>query len=109
MIRLLVCNAYVEFCGQRYKQDKGIPMGINPAVFMANYFLFYYECSFMQRLVDLIVAHPPMLDDMSLAEDIFRDETITVGPPTWVDTSPVPQELLGDVASDFHTTQHITC
>jgi hypothetical protein len=48
MIRLLVCNAYVEFCGQHYKQDKGIPMGINPAVFMANYFLFYYECSFMQ-------------------------------------------------------------
>jgi hypothetical protein len=98
MIRLLVCNAYVEFCGQRYKQDKGIPMEINPAVFMANYFLFYYECSFMQRLVDLIVAHPPMLDDMSLVEDNFRDETISVRPPTWVDTSPVPQELLGDVA-----------
>jgi hypothetical protein len=31
MIRLLMCNSYVQVCGQRYKQEKGIP-----AVFMVK-------------------------------------------------------------------------
>lgn len=29
-------------------------MGTNPAVHIANYFLFYYELAFMNRLVDLL-------------------------------------------------------
>jgi hypothetical protein len=87
-----------EFCGQRYKQEKGIPMGINPAVFMADYFLFQYDCSFMQRLADIIMANPPVLDDMSLADDLFRGGPVASGPPVWVPECPVPLELLGDMA-----------
>ncbi len=43
----------------RYKQDRGIPMGINPAVYMANYYLFHYEYSFVLRLVRLMEQTPP--------------------------------------------------
>jgi len=34
-------------------------MGINPAVFMANYYLFYYEFTFVQQLVDIIEQFTP--------------------------------------------------
>jgi hypothetical protein len=48
MICLLVRNSYVESCGQLYKQEKGISMGINPAMFMATYLLskqiLYLQC-----------------------------------------------------------------
>jgi hypothetical protein len=76
---VLVCSSFAEFCGQTYKQEKGIPMGINPAVFMANHFLFHYECSFMQLLADTIVAHPPVLDDMPLAEALLEVALLILG------------------------------
>jgi hypothetical protein len=47
MVQLLVSHAYVTFGEAVYHQTKGIPMGINPAVFMANYYLFYYEYLFI--------------------------------------------------------------
>jgi hypothetical protein len=50
MLRLLVTNSYVQFAGKVYRQAKGIPMGINPAVFLANYYLFYYEYRFWSGL-----------------------------------------------------------
>lgn len=34
-------------------------MGINPAVFMANYYLFYYEYTFVEQLVMLVESCPP--------------------------------------------------
>jgi hypothetical protein len=40
VVRLLCNNSYVRFGNNFFKQTKGIPMGINPAVFMANYYLF---------------------------------------------------------------------
>jgi hypothetical protein len=45
-------NSYVQLDG-RFKQICGIPMGINPAVYMANFYLYHYERSFLQRLLDL--------------------------------------------------------
>lgn len=40
MLKLLVTNSYVQFAGKVYYQARGIPMGINPAVFLANLYLF---------------------------------------------------------------------
>jgi hypothetical protein len=34
-------------------------MGINLAAFMADYYLFYYEFTFVKQLVDLIDTCPP--------------------------------------------------
>jgi hypothetical protein len=53
VVRLLTENSYVQFGGRFFKQTRGIPMGINPAVYMANFYLFYYERCFLQRLLDL--------------------------------------------------------
>jgi hypothetical protein len=55
VMRLLTENSYVQFGGRFFKQTRGIPMGINPAVYMANFYLFYYEQWFLQRLQALYV------------------------------------------------------
>ena len=47
----LIDSSFISFKGKVFKQNVGIPMGIDPAPFMANLFLFYYENRFM---VDLI-------------------------------------------------------
>jgi hypothetical protein len=60
VLRLLVENSYVRFGPYVYHQTRGIPMGINPAVFMANYYLFHYEYQFVYRLVQIIKAVPPV-------------------------------------------------
>ncbi|KAF6255477.1 hypothetical protein COO60DRAFT_1272461, partial [Scenedesmus sp. NREL 46B-D3] len=48
--RLLTENSYAQFGSRYYKQTRGIPTGINPAVYMANFYLFYYEHQFLLRL-----------------------------------------------------------
>jgi hypothetical protein len=40
VVQLLVENYYVRFGTSYYHQVCGIPMGINPAVFMANYYVY---------------------------------------------------------------------
>ena len=54
VVQLLVENSYVRFGDAYFHQTQGIPMGINPAVFMANYYLFDYEHQFVHRLVRII-------------------------------------------------------
>lgn len=49
---------YMRFCGEYFHQTRGIPLGINPAVDMANqpwanYYLFCYKLQFVQQLVTL--------------------------------------------------------
>lgn len=75
VLRLLVENSYVRFGHRVFKQTRGIPMGINPAVYMANYYLFYYEFTFIKQLVDLVVASqqtgiivPPQPSEIPVAE-----------------------------------------
>jgi hypothetical protein len=53
VLRLLVENSFVQFGGRFYKQTCGIPMGINPAVYMANFYLNFYELQFVKQLADL--------------------------------------------------------
>jgi hypothetical protein len=53
VLRLLTENSYVQFAGRFFQQTRCIPMGINPAVHMTNFYLYYYERWFLQRLLDL--------------------------------------------------------
>jgi hypothetical protein len=60
MGQLLVSHAYVTFGGAVYHQTQGIPMGINPAVYMANYYLYYYEYTFLRQLWAICQQSPPV-------------------------------------------------
>lgn len=61
VVRLLVENSCVRSGDNYFHQTSGIPMGISPALIMANYYLFYYEYCFVQRIVLLIQDTPPLL------------------------------------------------
>ena len=52
LLRFLINNSYVSFKGKIYKQWVGIPMGIDPAPYMANLFLHYFENKYIKLLVD---------------------------------------------------------
>ena len=47
----LIDNCCIGYKGKVFKQCVGIPMGIDPAPFMANLFLFYYEHEYMLKLI----------------------------------------------------------
>jgi hypothetical protein len=49
-------QTYVTFTGSIYKQLKGIPMGISPAVFISNFYLHTYEYDFYRQLVPMQAA-----------------------------------------------------
>ena len=53
LIMLVVNHAYATVGGAVFKQVKGIPMGVNPAGFFANIYLFMYERQFFQNLLVL--------------------------------------------------------
>ncbi|KAL4448582.1 hypothetical protein ABPG75_005801, partial [Micractinium tetrahymenae] len=59
MLAWLLQNTYIGFGGRIYKQEVGIPMGGNATVFIANYFLFAFELTFVRRLAAAIATHPP--------------------------------------------------
>jgi len=104
MVELLVRNSYVRLGEAVYKQTCGIPMGINPAVFMANYFLFYYEYRFVAQLTALIGAHPVSDADMAFATTFFaRDLGTPDAPAPWL-TQPVT--LASRVAALAHYVLH---
>jgi hypothetical protein len=46
----IIDHTYVQFGGRLYQQHIGIPMGINFAVFLSNYYLFTYEYDFLHQL-----------------------------------------------------------
>jgi len=49
MIHLLCESSYVRFAYNYFHQVIGIPMGINPPIYMAKYYLFAYEYMFLQQ------------------------------------------------------------
>ena len=51
LFNYMVDNCFILFKGKVYRQTIGIPMGIDPAPFIANLFLHYYESSYMNSLV----------------------------------------------------------
>ena len=53
LISLIVRHAYARVGDAVFKQVKGIPMGVNPACFFANLYLFMYEFNFFKQLLAL--------------------------------------------------------
>jgi hypothetical protein len=47
VLHFLLYHCFLEFQGAVYLQVKGIPMGTNPAVFYANWYLLSYELEFL--------------------------------------------------------------
>ena len=50
-VSFLIGKCYFTIGNLVFKQDIGIPMGIDPAPFWANLFLYFYENKFIQQLV----------------------------------------------------------
>ena len=50
ILKFIVDNAYFQIGDKVFKQCIGIPMGSDPAPFMANLFLYFYENNFMEYL-----------------------------------------------------------
>ena len=57
LVVLIVKDAYARVGDAIYQQKKGIPMGVNPASFFANIYLFTYELGFFQQLLNLDSDH----------------------------------------------------
>ena len=56
LLSFLVEQTFVTFTGRLYHQLLGIPMGISPAVFIANFYLHAYEYDFYRQLLPLQAA-----------------------------------------------------
>ena len=67
LLEFLIDNSYIKYKGKIYRQYIGIPMGIDPAPFMANLFLHYYENRFIRNLID-----NGKTDQASVLKDTFR-------------------------------------
>ena len=50
-VSYLIQKCYFTVGNLVFKQDIGIPMGIDPAPFWANLFLYFYESNFVQSLI----------------------------------------------------------
>ena len=50
-VSFLVSKCFFKVGNQIFKQNIGIPMGIDPAPFWANLFLYYFESKFVQSLI----------------------------------------------------------
>jgi hypothetical protein len=61
LLELLVSNAFVTVGGKTYHQKKGLPMGSNPAVHLANDNLFAYEVDWVLHLLTWATYRPPPL------------------------------------------------
>ena len=49
VIKYLINNCYFNFGNKTFRQVVGIPMGSDPAPFMANLFLYFYENKWIQK------------------------------------------------------------
>jgi hypothetical protein len=96
-VQLLVSHAHVTFGEAVYHQTKGIPMGINPAVFMANYYLFYYEYLFIKQLADILLRTPPIPGGDMVAR-ILLEQYVDDKIPSWVSSHPENAAYNGNLA-----------
>ena len=51
LLRYMIDNSFISFKGKLFRQWIGIPMGIDPAPFMANLFLHFYENNYVELLI----------------------------------------------------------
>lgn len=52
LLNFIIDNSYIKYKGKIFRQFIGIPMGIDPAPFMANLFLHFYEFRYIKDLVE---------------------------------------------------------
>lgn len=58
LLRQMLQHNYVECFGVVYRQSLGIPMGVSPGVFLANYYLCTYELAHIKELGEVLARHP---------------------------------------------------
>jgi hypothetical protein len=61
LVDLIVWTSFVRFGGVAYHQTTGIPMGVNPGVFLANFYLYDHEMKWLSQVRDLLQRFPPAL------------------------------------------------
>jgi len=71
IIDILLRNSYIQFQGALVQQKKGVPMGISPAVYFANFYLAAYEWHFLKQF------HVPPLKDSPAAQSILKSFALT--------------------------------
>ena len=77
-------NIYIRFGSKLYRQNVGIPMGINCAPLVADLFLFSYERDFMKSLtkekrydlIDVFNLTSRYLDDLSNIDNIHFEHMV---------------------------------
>jgi hypothetical protein len=77
LLAAVVEHVYIACFGLLYHQVKGIPMGVSPGVYLANYYLFSYELQHMQCLGRVLAAHPA---NMSVQEALVWGERVACHP-----------------------------
>eukprot|EP00878_Enallax_costatus_P039635 GHUV01045502.1.p1 GENE.GHUV01045502.1~~GHUV01045502.1.p1 ORF type:complete len:207 (-),score=16.43 GHUV01045502.1:44-664(-) len=89
VLTLLVKYSFVRFGDHVWHQQVGIPMGINHAVYVANYYLFYYEYCFIKQFKALLQHYQPLPGGADVARDFFESGTTATeganAPPPNVD------------------------
>ena len=105
MIDYIVDNAIFSAGNMAFRQVIGIPMGTDPAPFMANLYLFYYEFHFMKSLesTDYGLARRHythtrrFLDDLATLNNNKPDLNQTRWEPSWAFSESVMKMLHGKI------------
>ena len=88
-LQYLISNCFFSCADLVYRQTIGIPMGSDPAPFMANLFLYHYENRWLQNLkkTDLSTARKILhtfrfIDDLNAVNDSgeFEKHVVSIYP-----------------------------
>ena len=89
-IKYLMDNCYFTCGGQLFRQKIGIPMGSDPAPFMANLFLYHFESKWLKELKKKNLNHARkfsntfrFIDDLNAMNDggLFENHFHEIYPP----------------------------
>jgi hypothetical protein len=61
LVELIVRTSFVHFGQTVYHQTTGIPMGVNPGVYLANFYWFQNELRFFTQFYHIFHKFPPAL------------------------------------------------
>ena len=104
LVRFLVENTYLCNGGVIRRQIVGLPMGTNPAPVMANLYLYRYESSFVNRLINA-----GLTGTAKALRNTFRliDDILSIDNPSFKDhvASPAPDDLAGDEVGGIYPRQ----
>ena len=58
LVNFIIDNAFLQVGDEIFRQVKGIPMGVSPAMYFANYYLFAYEFIFLRDAIQTFRSTP---------------------------------------------------